>query len=227
LPSVAGAALLVVVGTLADIVLTMLPGWEATTVPGAIEAWFAQLQNNPLLGLRNLDLLNVTMSVAGLPLYVALYGVHRRTSQGMAALALVAMTLGTAVFVANNAALPMLTLAERYGAAATDVQRLALLGAGEALLAQSAHGAMGAFPGFFLSSLGTLLMTLAMATGEIFPRGTTYTGMIGIMLLFAYIVGVTFVAEPGGLLLAVAAVGGLLMIVWHGLVARQLLRLGK
>jgi hypothetical protein len=221
------AALVALAGTLADIVITMIPGWEASTVPATIEQWFAQFQVNPLLGLRNLDLLNITISAVGVPLYVALYGVHRKVCQGYAALALVVVALGIAVFVANNAALPMLELSRQYSAASTEAQRLALQGAGEALLAKGAHGSMGAFTGFFLSSIGTLLMTVAMFKGRIFGRATAYTGMIGISLLLVYIVGSTFSPGPIGILMAFAMPGGLLMIAWNVMVARKLLQLSR
>ena len=55
------AALLALAGTLTDIGLTMIPGWDTSSVPPTIQAWFAQFQTTPLLGLRNLDLLNVTI----------------------------------------------------------------------------------------------------------------------------------------------------------------------
>lgn len=221
------AALAALAGTLADIVITMIPGWEASTVPTTIEQWFTQFQVNPLLGLRNLDLLNITISVIGVPLYIALYGVHRKVCQGYAALALVVVALGIAVFVANNAALPMLELSLQYSAASTEAQRLVLQGAGQALLARGAHGSMGAFTGFFLSSIGTLLMTIAMFKGRIFERATAYTGMIGISLLLVYIIGSTFSPRPTGILMAVAMPGGLLMIAWNVMVARKLLQLGR
>jgi hypothetical protein len=220
------AALIALAGTLADIVITMIPGWEASTVPATVEQWFTQLHVNPLLGLRNLDLLNITVSAVGLPLYVALYGAHRNASPGYATLALIIVALGTSVFIANNAALPMLELSRQYSVASTETQRLALQGAGEALLAKGAHGSMGAFVGFFLSSIGTLLMTVAMFKGTIFGRAAAYTGMLGISLLLVYIIGSTFTSESSGILMAIAMPGGLLMIAWNLIVARKLLQLG-
>jgi hypothetical protein len=220
------AALVALAGTLADVVITMIPGWEASTVPVTVEQWFTQLQQRPWLGLRNLDLLNVTVSLLGLPLYVALYGAHRSASPGCAALALAVVTLGTAVFTANNAALPMLELSRDYAAASTEAQRLALRGAGEALLAKGAHGSMGAFMGFFLSSVGTLLMTVAMFKGRLFGRVAPYTGMLGISLLLVYIAGATFAPESSRMLMAIAMPGGLLMMAWNLTVARRLLQLG-
>jgi hypothetical protein len=220
-------ALLTLAGTLLDIVLSMIPGWEASTVPTTIQAWFGQFQTNPLLGLRNLDLLNITISLVGIPMYLALYGAHRRLSHAYAALALIATVLGTAVFVASNAALPMLELSKQYSVASTDAQRLALEAAGVALLARGAHGSLGAFMGFFLSSIGTLLMGFARLKGRVFTTVTAWVGIAGITLLLVYTVGSTFVPKAGAAMMAIAVPGGVLLLVWNVLVARKLFQLGQ
>ena len=92
------AALLTLAGTLTDIAITMIPGWGPSTVPTTVQAWFTQLRANPLLGLRNLDLLNLMISAIGIPIYLALYGAHRRASQAHAALALIVVLVGTIIF---------------------------------------------------------------------------------------------------------------------------------
>ncbi|MCJ7737003.1 MAG: DUF4386 domain-containing protein [Anaerolineae bacterium] len=219
------AALLALAGTLTDIAITMIPGWEASTVPATIQAWFTQFQTNPLLGLRNLDLLNVTISAIGIPMYLALYGAHRRVSQAYAALALIVVLAGTVVFITSNAALPMLELSKQYSVASTDAQRLTIEAAGAALLARGAHGRLGAFMGFFLSSIGTLLMGLAMLKGRVFTSGTSWVGMVGITLLIIYIIGSTFVPESGAAMMAIALPGGVLMMVWNVMVAKKLFQL--
>ncbi len=55
------AALLALAGTLSDIVLAIMPGWEASTVPATIQAWFTQL-----------DLLNGAISIVQIPVILAL-----------------------------------------------------------------------------------------------------------------------------------------------------------
>jgi hypothetical protein len=219
------AAILALSGTIADIVITSIPGWEASTVPTSIVGWFAQFEANPLLGLRNLDLLNVVLAVIAVPMYVALFGVHRRVSQGLAALALVVVTLGTSVMVASNAALPMLDLSRQFSLATTDSQRVALQGAAQAILATGAHGSMGALAGFFLSSVGTLLMAVAMLVGGVFRRLASWTGIVGMSFLLAYVVGTAFSLASTGVLMIVAMPGGLMMIAWYVMVARKLFRL--
>ena len=163
------SAVLTLGGTVFDIVLASIPGWQSTsTVPTSVVSWLVQFGAAPLLALRNLDLLNTVLAVVGLPMYVALYGVHRKTRAGLALLALVFVSVGTAVFVANNVALPMLELGRQYALASTEAQRLVIEGAGAAMLARGSHGSAGVFAGFLLPSLGTLLMAVTMVGGGVF-----------------------------------------------------------
>lgn len=214
-------ALVVLTGTVLDIGITMIPGWDPSTVPTDATSWFAQFVEAPLLALRNLDLLNVVLSVVGLPLYAALLVAHRRTAPALALLGLLAVVLGTALFASANAALPMLELSERY-AAASEGGRATLEAAAESLLARGAHGSYGAFPGFVLSELGTLLMALAMLAGGVFSKRSAWVGIVGMAAMIAYSVAFTFGLGSEALIMAVATPAGLLMLAWYAMVARQL-----
>lgn len=75
------AAFVAVVALLFDIVLASMPGWGPQTAPRAAAGWLALFAENPLLGLRNLDLLNVTVSVVSVPLYLALSACIGATSR--------------------------------------------------------------------------------------------------------------------------------------------------
>lgn len=220
----AAVAVVTLAGLLFDIGLSMVPGWGPSTTPTEAQAWFAQFSAAPLLGLRNLDLINITLSAVALPMYVALYGAHRRAEPALALTALVIVAAGAVVFLASNAALPMLGLSRRYAEAAV-ADRPALEAAAAALLVRGAHGSSGAFPGFFLSEVGTLLMALAMLRGEVFGRWAGWLGVSGASALAVYSVVMTFVRGADSMALALAAPGGLLMVAWHVLVARGLLRL--
>lgn len=219
------AALIALAGTLTDIAITMIPGWDVSSVPDTTQAWFTQFQTNTLLALRNLDLLNMIIVIIQIPMFLALYGAHRRTSQDYAFLALIVVLIGTVVFITNNAALPMLALSQQYTGASTDAQRFTIEAAGVALLSRGAHGSLGVFMGFFLSSLGTLLMGLAMLKGHVFARSTAWVGLVGITLLIIYIIGSTFMSAPSIAMMVIALPGGVLMMVWNAMVARELFRL--
>lgn len=221
----AAVAIVGVTGMLLDIVLTMVPGWDTSSVPTTIRAWFAQLASSPLLGVRNLDLLNITLSLLTIPLYVALFGAQRRTNPALALLALIVVTVGTVVFATSNAALPMLELSQRYAGASSAADKLVLESAGVALLARGAHGSAGAFLGFFVSEVGTLLMAISMLTGRVFSRATAWVGIVGAGLLAVYSVAITLSPGSNVAVMALAMPAGLLMLVWNIMVARRLLAL--
>jgi len=219
-------ALVFLTGSLFDIALTMVPGWEPATTPASVPAWFAQFATNPLLGMRNLDLLNAVLSLVVLPLYVALFGAHRRAQPALALVALVVVVVGAVLFVGNNAALPMLELSRRY-ASATGGEQAAIQGAAQALLARGAHGSFGAFLGFFVSEVGTLLMAIAMLHGRVFGRTAGWIGIAGASVLMVYSVAMTVSPGSEALVKGIAAPGGLLMIAWDLMVARGLIGLAK
>jgi len=220
-------ALLVLVGTLIDISLTMMPGWEVTTIPTTIQSWFTQLEVNPMLGLRNLDLLNVIISLLQIPMFLALYGVHRKLNQSFAMLALVVWLIGTVLFISSNTALSMLELSRQYSSLVTESQQAKIEAAGVAHLARGAHGSMGAFMGFFLSSIGTLIIGFVMLQGKVFSRVAAWVGIVGIALLMIYTIGNTFISNAGEIMLIIAMPGGILMIAWYIMVAIKLFKLGS
>ena len=213
-------------GMVFDIVLSMLPGWGLETVPVDAAAWLAQLSTQPLLGVRNLDLLNVSISVLSLPPYLALLDALRPSAPGLAMLGVGFVAVGTAVFVASNAALPMLALAGHWSGAAAPA-RPALEAAAEALLARGAHGSAGAFPGFFLSTAGTLIITLGMLRQAALSRRTGIIGAVGAGLLLVYTVVYTFSAGDAAVVMALAMPGGLLIIAWYALAGGRLLALAR
>lgn len=221
------AALLAAIGTLLDITITFIPGWGTSAIPVTATDWFVQFQNNWLLGLRNLDLLNAVLSILMIPMFCALYAVHRRVIKDYATLALILFMVGTIIFVGNNTALPMLELSNKYAEAPIGDQKTIIAAAGEAMLARGEHGSQGAFMGFALSSLASISMAFVMLKGRIFSKATAYIGIIGFILLFIYTVLVTFVSNSNNIIMVLAMPGGLLALGWNILVALKLLRLGK
>jgi hypothetical protein len=221
------AAIIAIMGTMLDITLTFLPGWSASTVPETAIDWFAQFQSNWLLGLRNLDLLNIIISIVTIPMYCALYAVHKEARKGYGLIAMILFIVGTLVFITNNTALPMLSLSSKYALAGTDAQKLLIAAAGEAMLARGEHGSPGVFIGFFLSTMASITLAFVMLKGKIFSKLTAYIGILGFILLLTYTVFITFVSKSNNLIMILAMPGGLLAVAWNIMVARKLIRLGS
>lgn len=219
-------ALVVIIGTILDIIIGTVTGGNLATIPQTAAARFVQFQDNWLLGLYNLDMLNFITTIFMLPTFFALCAAHRRSNIGGIMLATVIYFIGAAVFLTNNTALVMLELSNKYAAAGNDAQRQLLAAAGEALLARGAHGSLGAFPGFFLLSLGSIGMACGMFKGKIFSRTTSLIGVTGSSLLLVYIVLVTFIPEIKRMAMLIAAPGGILTLVWLIMIMFKLFGLG-
>lgn len=219
------AAFIVILASLSDIVISIILSSSHFSIPQSAIDRFAQFHGNSMIGLYYLDLLNMTTAIIMIPAFLALCAAHFRDNRITSAFAMVVFSIGTAIFVGNNVALPMLALSGKYSAAASDAERNLFAAAGEALLARGAHGSPGAFPGFLLPVIASLMISLVMLKGGVFSKVNAYLGIAGSVFFMFYFVLVTFVPGTENLAMAVATPGGLLTIAWMTLYAIRLLNL--
>lgn len=216
------AAVLVVLTGLLDIFLMFLPGTGAVPGSRTVVDWYTYLQARPFLALRDLGLLNIINQSCSVVIFFALFGAHRRVSPLPAAFALLVVCMGAAIYIANNTGLPMLTLSQEYAAATSEGQKALWAAAGQALLAQEDLTA-GAFPGFFFGEIAGLMMAGVALRGGIFRRWEAGVGLVVIScLLFFSIVAAFIPALYNSVMPVFGAGGGLLSLLWYGLVARRL-----
>ena len=219
------AAILSLIAVVADIVIGSSTGGNLSALPQTAIERFAQFQQNAWLGLYNLDLLNTVNQLISIPVYFAVYAVLRKTNKPYALLALIVFLLGTTIFVANNAALPMLELSRKY-AFAIEPQKTLLAAAGEAMLARSEHGSFGVFFSFLLPTISVLIFSFVMLQGKVFSKANSYVGILGNALMVIYIVLVTFAPAVKDMALAFAMPDGLLLIAWMVMLTLRLFQLG-
>ena len=220
-------AVIALIGIVLDVIVGSVTGGNLSALPQTAVDRFAQFQVTPLLGLYNLDLLNVFNQIMLIPAYVALYAVQRKGNSAYAFLALIMFLVGTTIFVTTNTALPMLELANKYAATTTEAQKTLLAAAGEAMLARGAHGSLGVFIGFLLPNIAGLFMSFAMLTGMVFNRINSYLGIVGNILMLAYIVLVTFAPGIKDMATTFAMPGGLLLMAWMIMFMIRLFQLGS
>lgn len=176
--------------------------------PDAMTAfdWFVFLKDNSFFGLRTL----------GMQLFLALYAVHCREKRTFAALSLILYLIRAAVYIANNAAIPMLVISGKYAASA-DAQRTLLAAAGKAIIAKGADFKPGSFIGFFLTEIAGMVFSFIMLRCGIFGKAAAYSGIAGIGLLAVFTVCQTFVPVLFATAMIIAAIGGILSLVWYAL----------
>ncbi|HEX2970041.1 MAG TPA: DUF4386 family protein [Bacteroidales bacterium] len=219
-------SLIVILLTVLDIIIGTSTGGDLTAIPLTSTDKFIQLQEHELSGLYNLDLLNLVISLFFIPTFIALYIGLRTDNEPLGILSLIVFTIGTTVFITNNAALPMLELSHKYQIAGPD-QKNIYAAAGEALLAKGAHGSFGVLPGFVLITLSELLISLAMIKGIMFSKATAYFGVSGTTLLLIYLILVTFNPSSKEFAMLLAAPGGILSLIWMILFTVRLFKLSK
>lgn len=217
------AALLGVLVMLSEIIITFLPGGNAS--PETVIDWFALLQNNWFMGLRNLGLLNLAFTTLAILVFFALYGANRQMNKPYAALAMILFILGGAVFFATNRAFPMLELSRQYAAATTDTQSALVMAAGQAMLAVGQSHTPGTFLGFFLSEVAGLVMALVMLHSHVFDKVTAYTGILAFGFLSVFDIFASFVPALFDVMMILALIGGLSSMAWYILTARRLFQL--
>jgi hypothetical protein len=221
------ATIIVLAGIILDMVVGTITGGNIAELPQTAIERFYQFKETPLLGLYNLDLLNIINQIILIPSIFALYAANRGTNKPSALLSLILFLIGTTIFVTSNTALTMLDLSQKYFAVASEEQKMLLAGAGEAMLAKGAHGSLGVFIGFVLPTFANALMSCVMLNGNVFSRTTSYIGLIGNSLMVVYIIMVTFMPTVEKMALAFAMPAGLLVMGWMILFTIKLFKLSR
>ena len=219
-------ALLIVLVGLADTVTSMMGGEAHESSAISVVDWFTLFQTNRLLALGNLGLFNILTLSFGIPLYLALFVVHRQTHPSFAALAVILFVLGTAAYVSSNTVFSMLALSNQY-ALATESQKPLLEAAGRALLAQGADLTPGTFMGFFFTQTAAMMMAFVLLRGGIFGKVTAWLGVAGFGLMLVFFVLAAFVPASFTTAIVISAPGGLLLMAYHILIARRLFQLAR
>jgi hypothetical protein len=203
--------------------------------PVTVSDWFALLQSNRLLGLAYLNIFDVVNYVLVGLMFLALYAVLRRADKSCMAIATVLGFTGIAVYLASNTAFSMLSLSDQYAAATTEVQRSALLAAGEAMLALNRFTAPGAHPGsggyisLLLMAVAGMITSVIMLRSDLFNRVTAYLGILASAFDLAYCTAYAFMPTVDSELSAIVFIpaAGLFLMIWHIMVGWRLYHLGK
>lgn len=208
----------------AEIVLTAFP--DGTRKVLSVSGWFELYERNPLMGMRNMGLINIIASTAMLPVFCGLFAIHRKAFPAGALVALVAAIAGYAVFMADNCALPMLELSRQYGTA-DQAGRTSLEAAARALLSKGASHTPGTFPGFFLSELAGILWCVLMIRGRVFGRRIGVVGIVSFTNLLVFEVLSSFVASTFMVSMIPALAGGVLALAWYGMTGVRFVALSR
>lgn len=219
------ATIIVLAGILADMITGAITGGDLSSLPQTAIGRFEQFRESTLLGLYNLDLLNVIIQIIMIVPVFAIYAVHKNEEKIFALLSLVLFLVGTTIFVSGNTALTMLDLSREYYSASSGEAGTLIAAAGEAMLAKGEHGGSGVFIGFALPLIANILLSVVMLKGRIFSKTASCLGITGNSLMLIYTICITFIPQTGQYALAFAMPGGLLVMTWMILFSIKLFKM--
>ena len=90
-----------------------------------------------------------------------------------------------------------------------------------------AHGSPGAFPGFVLSSLASLLFSILMLVGGLFAKPVAILGIAGSSIMILYLIVVTFLPGMEHAAMFIVMFGGLATLCWLVIASIRLIGLGR
>ncbi len=219
------AALAVMV---AEILLTAVPGGSKATVDtSTITGWFDLFAQNRFMAMRNLGLINIIATTLTIPVFLSLFGLHRKENSAFAGLSLILFLAAYVIFMADNSAFPMLALSKKYLAAGSEGQRVMLKAAGEALIARGSSHTPGTFPGFFLSELANIFICIVILKGKVFNNITGWMGIIAFGFLLIFETVSSFFPALFAAAMIFAMIGGIAALAWYVMLARGFLKASK
>jgi hypothetical protein len=187
--------------------------------PTTVLGYFSAFQSNLPLGLLDLDLLLILDQLLIILVLLALYVVLKHADESLMLVATTLGIVGAVLFiVSREATVSMMWLSQQYAGASSDLDRAAVLAAGQTLL--TVYNGTAFSVGYFLSGLATMVISVLMLRSRVFSRTTGVVGVLG---------GVTGLvpASFGTLGFVLSFISLLPLLVWLALVGRRLLQLGS
>jgi drug/metabolite transporter superfamily protein YnfA len=193
-----------------EIIVTAFPDGERREME--IIEWFALFQRNPLMGMRNLGLINIIATTLMIPVFYNIVRIHK--NKFFAFLCFGLFLTGYSVFIANNTAFPMYELSRKVPSA-DSAELQYLYGAGYALLAIGVSHTPGTFLGFILIDIADVLFCVLMMLENRMRKRTPVIGLISLVLLIIFDILSSFVHSLYNFAMIVAMFGGLIALTWY------------
>jgi Domain of unknown function (DUF4386) len=185
--------------------------------PPSVAGWYILLQDKPLAGLIDLDLVLVVDNVLLVVIALAIYVTLRDINPSVMAAATGLWLLAIGMFIASNPAVQMLKLSEQFAAASTDEQRSQAVAAGQAMLANWEGSAFQV--SYVVGQLAGILIGIVMLQTSAFGRLVPYALIIGNVVGFGY-----YLPKIG---LAISALSGVVLWVWYMGITRSFIKLAR
>lgn len=208
--------------------------FSSRKTPVDAKGWFELLQENAVLGLSQLNVLDIVNCVLLGLMFLALYAVLVGFGRRQMLTALVCAWLGSVVYMVSSPALPLLVLSARYATAPLSRQA-ALLAGGETILSygrftmEGARSGVGGYASLLFVAIATVIASAVMWRSRLFGRITPIVGLLAGALDLTYCLIYVTVSSIDTALLALTFIpaAGLLIMLWHVMVGWRLLRMAS
>ncbi len=170
------AAIAMLVIMLAQVIIFII--WPP---PGSVEGFFSLFEQKPLLGLLSMDLLYLFNNALLVLIYLALYATLQRSAPSAMLIVLVLGLVGIAAYYASNTAFEMLSLSRQYAATFDEIQKAALVGAGQGMLAIYKGTSFTVY--YILNAVCLLIMAVVMLRSQVFSRRTGRLALLAALLM--------------------------------------------
>lgn len=207
------AVFLAVITMLTEIFLTSLP--DGARVQLSIQEIYDMYDRNWFMAMRNMGLMNIIATSLMIPVFFALYGLHRETSQVLAGISLITGIISYVIFMSDNVSFAFLELARKYVAATTETEKTLLITAGEALFAKGASHTPGTFPGFFTGEIAGILFSIVIIKGKQMRNIAGIIGIIAFTFLMMFEIVSSFIISLWDFAMIFAMFGGIAAIIWY------------
>ena len=174
------------------------------------------------MAMRFMGLMNIFATSLMIPVFFALFGLHRKKLLVVSGLALIIHILGYAAFMADNASFALLEVANKYFAANSVEEKTALLSAGEALFARGASHTPGTFPGFLLGEISGILFSIMILKGGQLKKAVGIIGLLSFFFLLIFEISSSFISSAFEEAMIFALTGGILALIWYVLIGTGL-----
>jgi hypothetical protein len=210
---------------LTEMFITALP--DGTVAEHTITYLLEMYQRNWFMAMRYMGLMNIFATSLMIPVFFALYGVHRKTNGVFAAFALIISLLSYVIFMADNVSFPILHLSQKYSLSNTESEKMIIIAAVEALFAKGASHTPGTFPGFFIGDIGGILFCIVMIIGNVFKKITGIIGIVAFVFLLTFEILCSFINRFSNIAMIFVMIGGTSALVWYVLVGLELIKASK
>jgi hypothetical protein len=187
--------------------------------PSTVVGYFELFQKHKILGLLDLDLLLSIDNLLTIVIFLGLYNVLKRTNKSLMTIALAFSLIGIVLYlVSREATFSMLMLSNQYAAATTDVQKTALVAAGQTMITVFNGSAFDV--SYVMGGIAILICSIVMTRNAILGKAIAYVGIItGILMLLPPTVGIV------GLYVSMFSL--VPTLVWLVMLSARFINLGK